>query len=223
MSEPATETPETPAETAPSGIALREIAIPEVATPDIAPPNIALPEIAQPGGWSVSSLAGVSCGILLVVPFIAGIAAIVLGVMGLRETREPLMRGRRLAIAAIVLGLVNIVGWTAYAEFISGISSPGRGVAHRFVTDLNTSKLADAAHECVDGINTAKLQAAADELKQWGGAKSVAILNIESDTVNGTTTGSVRGSIHTPSGEHSFQLRTVGQDGVWKVSEFSMR
>jgi hypothetical protein len=175
------------------------------------------------GSWSIASLAGLACGVLLIIPFLAGIAAIVLGVMGLRETREPIVRGRRLAIAAIVLGLVNVVGWTGYAEFIGHISGPGRGVAHRFVTDLNTGDMADAARECTENISAEKLQVAADQLKRWGGAKSVAVLNVESDTVNGATTGAVRGSIHTPLGEHSFQLKTMGQDGVWKISEFSLR
>ncbi len=98
--------------------------------------SVAGPEISQAaferGPWSAASLAGFACGIFLIVPFVAGIAAVALGVMGLRETREPSVRGRRLAIAAIILGLVNIVGWSGYAEFISRISAPGRTVAHHF-------------------------------------------------------------------------------------------
>ncbi len=182
-----------------------------------------LPETSRRGPWSVASLVGFACGIFLVVPFVAGIAAIVLGVMGLRETREPIVRGRRLAIAAIVLGLVNLVGWSGYAEFISRISGPGRNVAHRFVTDLNTDNMTEAARDCTENIGETRLQAAADQLKKWGGAKGVAVLNIDSNTLNRATTGSVRGSIHTPAGERSFQLQTVGQNGVWKVTDFSLQ
>ncbi len=91
------------------------------------------------------------------------------------------------------------------------------------MTDLNTGKTTDAARECTESISEAKLQAAADQLKAWGGAKSVSVLYINSDTANGATTGSVRGSIHTSAGEHSFQLQTVAQDGVWKVSDFSLQ
>jgi hypothetical protein len=180
-------------------------------------------DTSRPRPWSVASLSGFACGILLIVPFIAGIAAIVLGVMGLRETRDPALRGRRLAIAAIVLGVVNILGWSGYAEFISTISAPGRSIAHRFVTDLNTGNMSAAARDCTDNISETRLQAAADQLKEWGGARSVAVLNIDSNTLNGATTGSVRGSIHTPAGDHSFQLQTVGQDGAWKVSDFSLQ
>jgi Domain of unknown function (DUF4190) len=188
-----------------------------LATPEISPAE------ADRRPWSVAALAGVACGIFLIVPFIAGIAAVALGVMGLRETREPRMRGRRLAMAAIALGLVNIVGWSAYAVFISRISAPGRTVAHRFVTELNQDRTSDALQDCTGNISETRLQAAADQLRQWGGAKSVAVLYINSDTANGITTGSVRGSIHTPGGDHSFLLHTVGQDGTWKVGDFSFQ
>jgi hypothetical protein len=181
------------------------------------------PAATDRGPWSIASLAGFACGIFLIVPFLAGIAAVALGVMGLRETREPRMRGRRLAMAAIALGLVNIVGWSAYAVFISRISAPGRMVAHRFVTELNQDRTSDALQDCTGNISETRLHAAADQLQQWGGAKSVAVLYINSETANGVTTGSVRGSIHTPGGEHSFLLHTIGQDGVWKVGDFSFQ
>lgn len=178
---------------------------------------------SRSGPWSIAALAGFACGVFLIVPFGAGIASVVLGIMGLRETREPWVRGRRLAVAAIALGLVNIVGWGGYAEFISGISAPGRSMAHRFVTELSEDRTSDARGDCAGGINETRLQAAADQLKQWGGAKSVAVFYINSDTTSGATTGSVRGSIHTPGGEHTFQLQTVGEDGGWKVRDFSIQ
>jgi hypothetical protein len=180
------------------------------------------PAPAERGPWSIAALAGAACGVFLIVPFVAGIAAVVLGILGLRETREPLVRGRRLALAAIVLGLVNIVGWSAFAVFISGISAPGRSVAHRFVTELNQGRTSDAQRDCAGNISLARLQAASDQIKNWGGARSVAILYINSVTANGVTTGSVRGSIHTPGGEHSFLLQTAEQDGAWKVGDFSL-
>ncbi|MGD0464480.1 MAG: DUF4190 domain-containing protein [Tepidisphaeraceae bacterium] len=190
--------------------------------PPVAAPEFS-PAISERAPWSIVALAGFACGVFLIVPFVAGIAAVVLGILGLRDTREPSARGRRLAVAAIVLGLVNIVAWGGYAQFISRISAPGRSVAHRFVTELNAGKTTDAERDCAPSISAARLQAAADQLSQWGGAKSIAVLHINSDTANGATTGSVRGSIHTPRGEHLFQLQTFEQDGVWKVADFSIQ
>ncbi len=178
---------------------------------------------SRSGPWSIAALAGFACGVFLIVPFGAGIAAVVLGMMGLRETREAWVRGRRLAVAAIALGLVNVVCWGGYAEFITRISAPGRSVAHRFVTELSEGRTSDARGDCAGSISETRLRAAADQLKLWGGAKSVAVLYVNSDTTGGSTTGSVRGSIHTPGGEHTFQLQTVGDDGVWKISEFSIQ
>jgi hypothetical protein len=181
------------------------------------------PATSPRGPWSIAALAGFACGLFLIVPFLAGLAAVVLGIAGMRETREPSMRGRRLAMAGIVLGLVNLVGWSAYARFISAISGPGRAVAHRFVADLDAGKTDAAAGQCAGHIDAAQLQAAADQLKAWGGAKSVAILYIDSETANGVTTGTVRGAIHTPRGEHSFQLGTVEQNVLWKITAFSLQ
>ncbi len=61
-------------------------------------------------------------------------------------------------------------------------------------------------------------------MKNWGGVKSVAVLNITSETANGITTGSVRGTLLTPAGEHAFQLQTASEDGPdWKIKDFSLR
>ena len=45
------------------------------------------------------------------VPFITGIVAIVLGIASLREIRRTAQTARPVAIAAIVVGAVNIVAW----------------------------------------------------------------------------------------------------------------
>ena len=54
--------------------------------------------------------------------------------------------------------------------------------------------------------------------------KSVVVLYVTSDTANGITTGSVRGTLRTPTGEHAFQLQTASEDGPdWKIKDFSLR
>ena len=52
--------------------------------------------------------AGLVCGMLLFVPFVAGIAAILLGRRGLLRAGEIGGRGRRAAKAAVVLGVINL-------------------------------------------------------------------------------------------------------------------
>ncbi|HEX4056376.1 MAG TPA: DUF4190 domain-containing protein [Tepidisphaeraceae bacterium] len=174
------------------------------------------------GPWSIAALTGFACGLLLIVPFLAGITAIILGICGLLETRQTSVRGRKLALIGIVLGLVNLLGWSAYAGIVGRISAPGRSVAYRFIDDLSAGNTTAAEREC-DGIGEARLRAAAIQLKNWGGARSVAILYIDSNTANAVTTGSIRGTIHTSRGDHSFELTTASENSAWIISNFVLR
>jgi hypothetical protein len=186
----------------------------------------AMPDNSRPGAWSIASAASLACGIFLIVPFFAGIAAVALGIIGIRQANEPnlKMRGRRLAIAGLILGLLNILGWGAYFKFIGEISGPGRAVAHRFIDDLNSTNPASAARECLANVRPDRLDTASNQIRNWGGAKSVAVLFITSETANGITTGSVRGTLRTPTGDHAFQLQTACEDGPdWKIKDFSMQ
>jgi hypothetical protein len=184
-----------------------------------------LPAEVEPptGRWDIASVASLACGIFLIVPFFAGLAAVALAIIGIRQINESKssMRGRRLAIAGAILGTLNILGWSAYFKFISEISGPGRTVAHRFIDDLNSASPAGAQRECLANVRPDRLDAASGQIKNWGGVKSVAVLNITSETANGITTGSVRGTLRTPTGEHAFQLQTACEDGPdWKIKDF---
>ena len=187
----------------------------------------AIRDNSRPGAWSIASAASLACGIFLIVPFFAGIAAVALGIIGIRQANEPnlKMRGRRLAIAGVILGLLNILGWSVYFKFVSQISGPGRTVAHRFIDDLNSENPGGAAHECLANVRSDRLDTASNEIKNWGGAKSVAVLFITSETANGITTGSVRGTLRTPTGNHAFQLQTAcdGDGPEWKIKDFSLQ
>jgi len=174
--------------------------------------------------WSIAAIASLACGIFLIVPFFAGLAAVALGVIGIRQANELNMRGRRLAIAGVILGVLNILGWIAYFKLISEISGPGRTVAHHFIDDLNSADSAKAQSECLANVGPDRLMAATNQVKSWGGVKSVAVFYITSDSANGVTTGSVRGFVRTPGGEHLFQLQTVSDDrSNWKVRDFSLQ
>src|SRR5579872_3766936 len=172
------------------------------------------PEEPVAGAWSIASAASVACGIFLIVPFFAGLAAIALGIVGIRQINQsnPKMRGRRLAMAGMGLGLLNIAGWSGYFTLISVISAPGRIAAHHFMDDLNSANIESAKHQCLGEVREDRLSAASDQVKSWGGVKSVAVLAITNDTLNGVTMGFVRGIVRTPTGDHAFQLKTVSDD-----------
>jgi prepilin-type processing-associated H-X9-DG protein len=60
-------------------------------------------------GSNVPAVVGLICGVLLFVPFLTGLAALVLGRQGVRRADELHGTGRRMAQTAIVLGMVNLV------------------------------------------------------------------------------------------------------------------
>jgi len=177
------------------------------------------PEPFAPATWSIAAAASLACGIFLIVPFFAGLAALTLGIIGIRQTNLTNMRGKWLAIAGTILGLINVLGWTGYFWFVSEISGPGRMVAHHFIDDLNAANTAAASRECLASVRADRLDAASNQVKSWGGVKSVAVFYITSENADGTNTGSVRGAVSTPTGQHAFQLHTVD----WKISDFSLQ
>jgi Domain of unknown function (DUF4190) len=179
-------------------------------------PAPAAAELAEP--WSIPAIAGAACGIFLIVPYLSGAAAIGLGIAGLRQTADRAMRGRRLAWGGIILGLLNVVGWTVYFWLIAELSAGGRTTAHQFFADLNSPNPQEARRDCL-GVPPQRLDAAANELQNWGGLKSVTVLYITSDSSNGTVAGVVRGDLETPGGKHLFQLQTTG----WKITNFSIQ
>jgi prepilin-type processing-associated H-X9-DG protein len=76
--------------------------------------------------WSIVSLV---CGCLLCIPFVTGILAGVFGFLGLRQTRQPDYSGKGLAIAGLILGILNVLGWTAYFILIVAVMVPALGKA----------------------------------------------------------------------------------------------
>lgn len=52
-------------------------------------------------------------GLFLCIPFLTGILAVIFGLFGISATRNPNYAGRGLAIAGLILGLLNIAGWGA--------------------------------------------------------------------------------------------------------------
>jgi len=69
------------------------------------------------------------CGCLLCVPFLPGILATIFGFLGLKQAREPNTSGKGLALAGLILGILNLVGWTAYFVLVVAIMVPALGKA----------------------------------------------------------------------------------------------
>ena len=77
------------------------------------------------------AIASLICGCLLCVPLVPGIASIITGAIGLRKTRDPAVTGKGMAIAGLVLGILNVLLWGAYLGLIFAVMVPTMGMARQ--------------------------------------------------------------------------------------------
>src|SRR5687768_3906578 len=101
-------------------------------------------ERPRTSGAAITSLI---LGILGCVPLITSILAVILGIVGIRATRQPNVGGRGLAIAGLILGLIGIIGWATmgggvYAFYVT--SRPVANVAQQFTKDIAAGNITAA-------------------------------------------------------------------------------
>jgi Domain of unknown function (DUF4190) len=80
---------------------------------------------AQPGPYapqrtSAAAVTSLICGILGCL-IITGLVAIVTGIIGLRATRDPNVKGRGLAIAGLILGILGVIGGSGCLVSTAGV------------------------------------------------------------------------------------------------------
>ena len=96
-----------------------------------ASPASPMPQVAYASGAHAKSnplaLASLICGCLLCIPFAPGLAATITGWLGMRRAKDPAVTGRGFAIAGLVLGILNLLGWTAYFGLIFAVMVPSLG------------------------------------------------------------------------------------------------
>ena len=157
-----------------------------------------MPPQRQTSGSAVASLI---CGILGCVPFITGLLAVILGIMGMRTTRDPKYTGRGMAIAGIILGIISLLfwgflggtagigGWMAYTY-----TKPAREAARQLASDLSAGNIDAAQARCTSQVTRDQLVAASDKLKAWGAFQDTTMPVGSMQTVNGVEEAFVMGA-----------------------------
>jgi hypothetical protein len=181
----------------------------------------------QPSRTSAAAVTSLVCGIVGCVPVITSLVAVITGIIGLKATKDPAVRGRGIAIAGLILGILGLLGWGAagvgggYA-FVA--TRPQRAMAHDFVYDLANGQVDAAAAMCDAGVTHDQLQAASDGMKKWGGGQIISVTYTGLSTFNGVETADIAGMI-TVSGSttHNFRVAIVNAGGTWKISSFSIQ
>jgi len=187
-------------------------------------PSAAYPPPKRTNGMAVAGLICAIAGFCLW--FLGGILGVIFGLIGLRKSRDPQVGGRGLAVAAIVIGVLSILGsglfsYLTYRGIRAGVTAtkPERDAARRFVVDLNQSDVNAAATEATSDLTAADLQALAQKLHAMGAFTDMTSSQINIQDTNGSMTCSLHGIANFASGNQDYDLTLVRTGNSWKVSK----
>lgn len=195
--------------------------------PPITPPPLAYglyPPQQRTNGPAIASLV---CGIVGCIPFLTSLAAIILGVIGLRKARSPDVGGKSLAIVGLVLGIVGMVGWGLFGGLMVSsyvASKPARAVANQFALDLSNGNI-NAAVAASSGMTSEQLSGVAQQMQPWGALTDTTFMgfntrfNLNSATIcelNGTATFAT-------GGQKVYTVTLIKQGQSFKVQSFNFR
>jgi hypothetical protein len=206
---------------------------PQQPPPGYGQPPMAPPPYGQqgyPGGMPAPSkangaaIASLVFGILGCIPFITGVIAIILGIVGIKVASKPERGGRGMAIAGLILGLISIASWGMMGGVFWGIwsqTAPQRELAKAFVTDLAAGNL-DAAEGKTDGsIPREDLDSYSQQMKKWGALQRTTFFAVNAEPGHTRVGGSAMFGSNTAK---AFEAEIVKQpDGSYKVVSFEVR
>jgi hypothetical protein len=171
---------------------------------------------------SAAAITSLILGILGCVPMITSVTALVFAIVGIRATRDNQMRGRGMAIAGLILGLIGILGWglAGTAGFVFYQSSrPASAVAKQFTIDMSNGDVVAAGKVCDKAITPAELDKLAEQFKSWGPYSNLTLSSRFASTMNGQTTWRLDGQADFSTGTKFAQFVLVKQsDGSYKIT-----
>ena len=180
-----------------------------------------LPAMTKTSGAAVCSLV---CGLVICVPGLTGLVAVITGIIGIAETGKPAVKGRGMAIAGLVLGILSLAGWGAigaggYAMYRA--AGPQRTFARTFVTDLSANRIDQCVQNSSANLNKDTLATAYQKMQGWGTLQDTTIVAFNLNNTNGNIAGSVTGICKFSAGQHSFLMTLVkDSSGQYKADSF---
>jgi hypothetical protein len=179
----------------------------------------AVPGAPKGNGAAVTSLV---LGLLLCIPFLSSALAILFGMVGIRNTRDPQVRGKGLAVAGLILGIVGLLFWIVMGGSVFALfkgTAPVRQAGREFLQDLSAGNIDAAAARCTADISKqdcAKLSAA---MKGWGTLVDVTSFNTSETTALGITAADLGGTAtFSNNTTKSFTMHLRKVNGEWKVA-----
>jgi len=177
-----------------------------------------------------AAIASLVCGIMGCVPWLTGLAAVILGIVGLRKTRDPRVGGKGMAIAGLILGGISIVAWTLYFAVV-GVAifaavkgtAPQRELAKQFLMDLSKQDVAAASEKTTSDLSKDDIQSLADKVKPWGSLKDSTVISTGMETTPGRSTSKLAGSVEFTGGTHGFTMEMTKQGDQWKIEKVEIK
>jgi Domain of unknown function (DUF4190) len=192
--------------------------------PDFAP--IYQPPM-YPSKISAAAITSLVLGILGCVPFLTGLLAIIFGIVGIQTTSNPAVRGRGMAIAGLVLGLISIIGWAGFGSLIAiGVhaAAPARTQSRLFLQELSSGDVNTAMKLCAPNVSRASVQQASDAMQAWGPYQDATFVSFNVNNTNSLVTSNVAGSVRFQNGNKSASFTfTKSPDGTLKLQEWHIQ
>jgi hypothetical protein len=184
------------------------------------PGGYSLPPTTKTSGAAVASLV---CGLIMCVPFVTGLVAIITGIVGISTTSNPAVKGRGMAIAGLVLGLLSVAFWAicgGTGAVLYQHAQPQRAVARQYVSDLVAGNIDQCEQHSSSNLTRDQIEKYSKLAQAWGTMNDLTVLGFMFESRNGTFSGSITGVCKFPTQAHTFTLTLVRESGELKVDTF---
>ncbi|HEY1922777.1 MAG TPA: DUF4190 domain-containing protein [Tepidisphaeraceae bacterium] len=189
------------------------------------------PGMQMPGGYSMqpnvrtsgAAIASLVCGLILCIPFVTGLVAIITGIVGISTTGNPAVKGRGMAIAGLILGLINFGLWGAGGGAIAVAyqhAKPQRTLAKQYVSDLVAGNTDQCVQHSSVNLTRPQIEAYIKQAQAWGTMSDVTVFGFSVENNNGSFTGSINGVCKFGATAHAFSMTLVKESDEMKVDTF---
>jgi hypothetical protein len=193
----------------------------EMSQPPQVPPFSSVPAgyaAYSPVRMSAMAVTSLVFGVLLCIPIVAGLAAIIFGIAGILATRNPSIRGRGMAVAGLILGLVNIAGSVGVSVVYWQTTTPMRAAARQFVYDVSKPNLPAAYAEGASPLADSQVKDLSDWFGKRGAMNSMRVTGAYIQYNNGFESGTVSCTVQFADGTTANgEIGLLQSNGIWKV------
>jgi hypothetical protein len=172
---------------------------------------------------SGAAIASLVCGILGCIPFVPGLVAFILGIVGIKKTGSPAVKGRGMAIAGTILGFLSVAGWTGFAVLTiftwSIIGEPARGAGEKWTKAVSEGKIDEALALSVPGFDRKPIEELGEKMKPWGAFQSLGKASVSITAPNGKAVFNIGGQATFASATKTYSFSMQQVDGATYLVE----